>query len=161
MLVCLNLFCLLIGSDLSLSSILVISYTICQLIKIECLFTENSMKLLMSILILSFIFYGCVQPTAPEDNVDGNNEPIINDVIINPLLIRVGTSTTITIDATDPDGDFLSYSWAVALGDIIGSGHEVRYTAAFCCVGINTVNLVVSDSRGASISHSINLEVSP
>ena len=119
------------------------------------------MKLLITILILSFILYSCVQPTSPEANVDGNNEPVINAVTIDPLLIRVGSSTTITIDATDPDGDFLSYSWAVALGDIIGSGHQVRYTAAFCCVGINTVNLVVTDSRGASVSHSINLEVSP
>ena len=119
------------------------------------------MKLLITILILSFILYSCAQPTSPEANVDGNSEPVINDVTIDPLLIRVGSSTTITIDATDPDGDFLSYSWAVALGDIIGSGNQVRYTAAFCCVGINTVNLVITDSRGASVSHSINLEVSP
>jgi PBP1b-binding outer membrane lipoprotein LpoB len=124
-------------------------------------FKERSMKFLIPILILSFILYGCVQPTSTEASVDGNNEPVINDVSIEPLLIRVGSSTTITVDATDPDGDFLSYSWAVALGDIIGSGNQVRYTAAFCCVGINTVNLVVTDSRGASVSHSINLEVSP
>jgi PBP1b-binding outer membrane lipoprotein LpoB len=124
-------------------------------------FKEKSMMFLIPILILSFILYGCVQPTSTEANVDGNNEPVINDVSIDPLLIRVGSSTTITVDASDPDGDFLSYSWAVALGDIIGSGNQVRYTAAFCCVCINTVNLVVTDSRGASVSHSINLEVSP
>ncbi len=119
------------------------------------------MKILLPILLSSFLLYSCVQPTAPEANVDGNNKPVINNVTIGNPLIRVGSSTTITIDATDPDGDFLSYSWAVALGDIIGSGHEVRYTAAFCCVGINTINLVVTDSRGASVSHSINLEVTP
>ncbi|UCH66440.1 MAG: hypothetical protein JSW63_04750 [Ignavibacterium sp.] len=119
------------------------------------------MKLLIPMIFVSYILYGCVQPTATEANVDGNNEPVINDVTIDPSLIRVGSSTTITVDATDPDGDFLSYSWAVALGDIIGSGNQVRYTAAFCCVGINTVNLVITDSRGASVSHSINLEVSP
>ncbi|MCZ6702667.1 MAG: hypothetical protein O6940_06455 [Ignavibacteria bacterium] len=119
------------------------------------------MKILLPILLSSFLLYGCFQPTSPEANVDGNNKPVINNVTIDPLLIRVGSSTTITIDATDPDGDRLSYSWAVALGDIIGSGHEVRYTAAFCCVGINTINLVVTDSRGASVSESINLEVSP
>ncbi|MEJ2193238.1 MAG: hypothetical protein P8X73_00070 [Ignavibacteriaceae bacterium] len=119
------------------------------------------MRFILPILFLSFLLFSCVQPTAPEDNVDGNNEPVINNITVDPLLIRVGTSTTITIDATDPDGDFLSYSWAASLGDIIGSGKQVRYTAAFCCVGINTINLVVSDSRGANISHSINLEVSP
>ena len=122
---------------------------------------KKLMKILLPILLSSFFIYSCVQPTAPDTNVDGNNKPVINKVTIGNPLIRVGSSTTITIDATDPDGDFLSYSWAVALGDIIGSGHEVRYTAAFCCVGINTINLVVTDSRGASVSESINLEVSP
>ena len=119
------------------------------------------MKFLLPILLLSFLLFGCVQPNSPGDNVDGNNGPVINNITVDPLLIRVGGSTTITIDATDPDGDLLSYSWAAALGDIIGNGKQVRYTAAFCCVGINTINLVVSDSRGASISQSINLEVSP
>ena len=119
------------------------------------------MKLLIPTIILSFTLLGCVQPTSTEANVNGNSEPVINRVTIDPIFIRVGSSTTITVEASDPDGDFLSYSWAVALGDIIGSGNQVRYTAAFCCVGINTINLLVTDSRGASVSHTINLEVSP
>ena len=119
------------------------------------------MKFLIPILSLSILIYSCVQPTSTEVNIDGNNEPVINDITIDPLFIRVGSSTTITVDATDPDGNLLSYSWAVALGDIIGSGNQVRYTAAFCCVGINTINLVVTDSRGASVSQTINLEVNP
>jgi PBP1b-binding outer membrane lipoprotein LpoB len=124
-------------------------------------FKEELMKIIIPILILAFTLFSCVQPTSTEANVDGNNEPVINQVTIDPIFIRVGTSTTITVDASDPDGDLLSYSWAVALGDIIGSGKQVRYTAAFCCVGINTINLVVTDSRGASVSQTINLEVNP
>lgn len=124
-------------------------------------FKEDLMKIIIPILILAFILLSCVQPTSTEANVDGNNEPVIDKVTIDPIFIRVGTSTTITVDASDPDGDLLSYSWAVALGDIIGSGKQVRYTAAFCCVGINTINLVVTDSRGASVSQTINLEVNP
>jgi PBP1b-binding outer membrane lipoprotein LpoB len=124
-------------------------------------FKEDLMKIIIPILILAFTLFSCVQPTSTEANVDGNNEPVINQVTIDPIFIRVGTSTTITVDASDPDGDLLSYSWAVALGDIIGSGKQVRYTAAFCCVGINTINLVVTDSRGASVSQTINLEVNP
>jgi hypothetical protein len=129
--------------------------------KLKVWLKEESMKYLIPIIILSFTLLGCVQPTSTEANVDGNNEPVINKVTIDPIFIRVGSSTTITVDASDPDGDPLSYSWAVALGDIIGGGKQVRYTAAFCCVGINTINLVVTDSRGASASQTINLEVSP
>jgi Bacterial Ig domain len=117
------------------------------------------MKILITFSILSIFLYGCVQPTSVETDVDGNNKPDIISITADRLSIRVGTSTTITVTATDPDGDNLSYSWTVALGDIIGSGNQVRYTAAFCCVGINTINIVVKDSRGSAVKGSINVEV--
>jgi PBP1b-binding outer membrane lipoprotein LpoB len=119
------------------------------------------MKLLMCVLFLSFLLFSCVQPTSTDENSDGNSEPVINSITLDPVFITVGTTTTVTVDATDPDGDILSYSWIVALGDIIGSGSQVRYTAAYCCVGINTINIQVKDSKGASVRASVNLEVHP
>ena len=119
------------------------------------------MKILLSISLLSFLLLSCVQPTDSNVNTDGNSNPVINSITNNPVFIRVGTTTTVTVDATDPDGDNLSYSWSVALGDIIGSGNQVRYTAAFCCVGINTINVVVKDSKGAKVSGSVNIEINP
>ena len=119
------------------------------------------MKILLSITFISFLLLGCVQPTDSNVNTDGNSNPVINSITINPVFIRVGTTTTVTVDATDSDGDNLSYSWTVALGDIIGSGKQVRYTAAFCCVGINTINVVVKDSKGASVRGTINVEINP
>ncbi len=119
------------------------------------------MRILLSILLLSFLLLGCVQPTDTDVNIDGNSKPVINSITINPVFVRVGTTTTVTVDATDSDGDNLSYSWTVALGDIIGSGKQVRYTAAFCCVGINTINVVVKDSKGASVRGTINVEINP
>lgn len=119
------------------------------------------MKTFIAFSVLSIFLYSCVQPNSVEANIDGNTNPVINSITVDPIFIRVGTSTTITVDATDPDGDNLSYSWSVALGDIIGSGNQVRYTAAFCCVGVNTINIVVKDSRGATVKGSINLEVNP
>ena len=119
------------------------------------------MKSLLSISLLSFFLLGCVQPTDTDINTAGNSDPVINGITINPVFIRVGTTTTVIVDATDPDGDILSYSWSVALGDIIGSGKQVRYTAAYCCVGINTINVVVKDSKGAKVSGSVNIEINP
>jgi PBP1b-binding outer membrane lipoprotein LpoB len=117
---------------------------------------------IINLLLISFLtITGCVQPTAPEGNTRGNSDPVINKITVDPPFIRVGTTTTITVEATDPDGDILSYSWSVALGDIIGSGNQVRYTAAFCCVGINTINVDVKDSKGAIASGTINLEINP
>ena len=120
---------------------------------------RECMKFLSVLTIFSFILINCVQPTDPDGNGNGNGEPVINQITADPLFIKVGTTSTITVDATDPDGDNLSYSWVVALGDIIGSGNQVRYTAAYCCVGINTINIEVKDSRGAVVHGTINLEV--
>ena len=90
-----------------------------------------------------------------------NQPPIIIGLHSDPGIIEKSGNSTLTCLADDPDGDNLSYSWTVALGDIIGSGNQVRYTAAFCCVGVNTINIIVKDSRGATVKGSINLEVNP
>jgi len=125
------------------------------------IFNRITMKISLSILLLTILVLGCVQPTGTDVNTAGNSDPVINSITINPVFIRVGTTTTVTVDATDSDGDNLSYSWSVALGDIIGSGSQVRYTAAFCCVGVNTINVVVKDSKGASVRGTINVEINP
>jgi hypothetical protein len=119
------------------------------------------MKTIFSLLVTTVILFGCVQPNPTESNAGGNSAPEINSIIIDPVFITVGTTTKITVDANDPEGDAISYSWTVALGDIIGSGAEVRYTAAFCCVGTNTLHLEVKDSKGASVKESIEIVVNP
>ena len=119
------------------------------------------MKIHLSFLSLIFIIAACVHPNPTESNPTGNDSPVINNIFIDPIFITVGSTTTITVDATDPNGDDLSYSWTVALGDIIGSGNQVKYTAAFCCVGTNTVHVGVKDSRGATTKGSIDIVVNP
>jgi PBP1b-binding outer membrane lipoprotein LpoB len=119
------------------------------------------MKSAVGLFIIAVILSACVQPNPVETNQNGNSPPEINSVITDPVFITVGTTANITVDATDPDGDALSYSWSVALGDIIDSGSKVKYTAAYCCVGVNTVHFEVKDSRGASVKGTIDIEVNP
>ncbi len=111
--------------------------------------------------ILLLIIWGCAQPNPAESNVAGNQAPEINSIITDPVFIKVGTTADVIVDATDPDGDGLSYSWTVALGDIIGSGSQVKYTAAFCCVGVNIIHVEVRDSKGAITKGTIEIEVNP
>lgn len=108
-----------------------------------------------------FICISCIQPESTVSSIGGNNSPVIEDVFVDPSFITVGTTATIEITATDPDGDQLQYSWSTALGDIIGSGAEVRYTAAYCCVGANIITVVVSDIKGAKVSEDIIIEIYP
>ena len=120
-----------------------------------------SMKTIFSLLLTAIILFGCAHPNPTESNSSGNSAPEINSITMDPVFITVGTTAKITIDATDPEGDPITYSWTVALGDIIGSGAEVRYTAAFCCVGTNTIHLEVKDSKGAGVKKSIEIVVNP
>ncbi|MBT8378240.1 MAG: PKD domain-containing protein [Ignavibacteria bacterium] len=119
------------------------------------------MKIILFAIFLLSLIIGCVQPNPAEGNLNGNSPPEINSIITDPVFITVGTTANITVDASDPDGDALSYSWTVALGDIIGSGNQVKYTAAYCCVGVNTIHIEVKDSKGASVKGTIDIDVNP
>jgi len=118
-------------------------------------------KILTSFILIAIIVSSCVQPESTISSLEGNNSPTIENVYVNPPFITVGTTATISVTASDPDGDQLQYSWSTALGDIIGSGAEVRYTAAYCCVGSNIVTVVVSDIKGAKVSEDIRIEINP
>jgi len=91
----------------------------------------------------------------------GNQDPVINKLKADPETIRVGMISTITCDATDPDGDQLAYSWEASLGYILGSGSKVQYTAASCCIGENTITATVEDGRGGKASKSVKVVVLP
>ncbi|MBU2584259.1 MAG: hypothetical protein KKH32_02895 [Bacteroidetes bacterium] len=112
-------------------------------------------------LISAVLFAGCVEPLTSEGASGDNNPPIINSLISDKLVIRVGETAKLTVDATDAEGDALTYSWFALLGDIIGNGSTVRYSASYCCAGINDITVTVKDSRGASASKTITLYVNP
>lgn len=122
---------------------------------------KMSKYFLILFLLAVYIFSGCVQPESTISSLEGNNSPVIESVYVDPVFITVGTTATISVTASDPDGDQLQYSWSTALGDIIGSGAEVRYTAAYCCVGSNIVTVVVTDIKGAKVSEDIRIEINP
>ena len=50
----------------------------------------------------------CVQPPAPDASVAGNRNPVIRSLTADPAAINVGTSSNITVDATDPDNNPLT-----------------------------------------------------
>ncbi len=115
----------------------------------------------ITISILLILVTGCVQPESTVSSLGGNNSPVIESIFVDPVFINVGSTATIKVNASDPDSDQLNYGWSTALGDIIGSGAEVRYTAAFCCVGSNIITVTVSDTRGAKVSKDILIEINP
>ncbi len=118
------------------------------------------MKLSISIILLSMLA-GCIQPQPTEQTGGTAQPPIITSVTAEPNVIPVGQSSTITCNAEELTGDQLSYRWKVNLGDIVGQGRQVRYSAAYCCVGVNQITVIVSNSRGGSATGTAEVSVVP
>ncbi len=106
---------------------------------------------------LSLLALSCVQPTADAVNSAGNRITVIQSLIADPPAINVGSSSTVTVNATDPDNQPLTYKWSASTGDIIGEGASVRFSASFCCRGPNFVKVTVRDNAGGSTTQSVDV----
>jgi hypothetical protein len=112
---------------------------------------------MMVILSLIFALSGCVQPESDPVNANGNRNPVIESLVADPTTFNVGASATVTVIATDPDNNPLTYQWRASTGDIIGEGPAVLYSASFCCAGPNLIWVTVKDNAGGSVSQSVDI----
>ncbi|MER3524759.1 MAG: hypothetical protein C4326_12085 [Ignavibacteria bacterium] len=99
----------------------------------------------------------CVHPSNESGGVAGNRNPIIHSLVVKPSVMVVGSSANVTVDATDPDNQPLTYKRSASTGDIIGEGATVRYTASFCCSGSNLIRVTVRDNAGGSATQSVDI----
>ena len=79
--------------------------------------------------------------------VRANNPPYISSLVADADWTTPSGSLQVTCNATDPDGDELSYEWSASEGNITGTGSEVIWTAPDE-VGIYHVTVVVTDGHG-------------
>jgi hypothetical protein len=85
-----------------------------------------------------------------------NKPPEIINVIADANWTMPSSSLQVTCDATDPDGDELSYMWSASGGNITSTGPEVIWSAPEE-VGIYDVTVLVTDVLGWSDTRSITL----
>ena len=91
-------------------------------------------------------------PTIP------NHAPIIHSVSANPSLISPGGNSSIVVNASDSDGDSLSYAWSVVEtggGSVTGSGIATKTYTAPATEGSYTVKVDVSDGNATSVGYAI------
>ncbi len=87
-----------------------------------------------------------------------NSVPVIQSLTVNPAQVNVGGSATVSVTATDADGDALSYSYQVTGGSIQGAGATVQWNAPNTA-GTYTVTVTVTDGKGGSTTANSNLTV--
>jgi len=82
-----------------------------------------------------------------------NNPPTIEELTTDCPRVRKAGTATITCEASDPDGDELTYIWSAERGTISGEDHEVTWTAP-SEYGDYLITVTVSDGRGGEVTSS-------
>jgi len=90
--------------------------------------------------------------------VRANRPPAINSLVANTVWTTPSGNLQVTCNATDPDGDELSYAWTTTGGNISGTGAVVNWTAPQE-VGIYNVTVVVKDGHGREDTRFVSLSV--
>ena len=87
-----------------------------------------------------------------------NKNPTVSSVTVAPATIVAGGTATVTVVASDPDGDALTYTYNATGGAIAGSGNVATWTAP-SAEGAYSVTVSVSDGNGGTASGSGALTV--
>jgi len=87
-----------------------------------------------------------------------NRAPIINSLVANTDWATPSGSLRMTCNASDPDGDELSYEWTASGGNIYGTGAVVNWTAPEE-VGLYNITVVVKDGYGGEDMRKVTLGV--
>ena len=92
------------------------------------------------------------------DTMLANHRPAITGLEADPEKVIPLGSCQIACNASDRDGDQLSYNWSASGGEINGEGATVTWTAPRS-EGSYNVTVIVTDSRGGEVMHYVIVEV--
>jgi hypothetical protein len=92
--------------------------------------------------------------TISVDIILTNQSPVITQVKLTPNTeIKNGDSITLSAQATDPEGDDLTYTWSASLGSLSSfNGTSVNWTAPLES-GSGEIILTVKDSENNKVMH--------
>lgn len=87
-----------------------------------------------------------------------NNAPVINSLTAAANSLWPGGSTTIACNASDADGDALTYIWTANGGLIVGSSNTVTWNAPNPA-SVYEIRCKVEDGKGGSVNRTVNVTV--
>ena len=87
-----------------------------------------------------------------------NYPPVINKIKASPRKINIGTPSGLSCDASDQNGDSLSYVWTASHGILTGNGKTITWEAPVT-EGNYYIKCTVTDTHSASVADSLGVEV--
>lgn len=90
--------------------------------------------------------------------VSANHPPKVDSLKAEPASLQFASRTTLTVVATDQDGDQLQYKWDAREGTLSGVGNQVSWTSP-SKNGNFSVIVTVSDGKGAETKQEIVIPV--
>jgi len=91
------------------------------------------------------------------DTVLANHQPTIASVTAPERVVPSG-SCQIVCNATDGDGDDLSYNWSASAGELNGDGATVTWIAPDS-IGVYNITVTVTDGRGDEVTKQVTIMV--
>lgn len=77
------------------------------------------------------------------------------------VFVDSGDTVAVTSQASDPDGDTLTYNWTATGGKVDGTGPAIRWLSAGTAAGTYTITLKVDDGRGGTAACGVDVTVAP
>jgi len=99
-----------------------------------------------------------VPPPPPPPPAATNRPPSVR-ARCEPCTVEIGKTSTVTADATDPDGDALTYRWSAAAGTLASPADRQSVWTAPMQEGAVPVTIEVRDSQGATATDAVTIQV--
>jgi len=103
------------------------------------------------------VFILLQQKTAP--NPFRNSAPRISSLAASSTQVDPGRSITLSVAATDADGDTLSYAWTATAGTLANATTASPTWTAPTTEGLSTLNVSVTDGKGGQAGFSLVINV--
>jgi hypothetical protein len=90
-----------------------------------------------------------------------NRNPVINDITLSSSTVEINKIYAVTADATDPDGDTLTYSWTVSSGGgsiSFDTSNPMKWTTP-AAAGDYVIQVKVTDGKGGETTKSKTVSV--
>jgi outer membrane protein OmpA-like peptidoglycan-associated protein len=97
-------------------------------------------------------------PPTPPPMTPVNRPPTVK-ARCEPCIVEVAKSSTVTCDATDPDGDQLTYRWTTPTGRLANPGDRQTLWTAPLVEGSVPVTCTVDDGKSGTASDTITIQV--